>query len=49
MCKLLQDKNVDKIIKSTIEDMFGVNCLIRIQYNKDLEQSNFNSRNRKST
>ncbi|MCA1073139.1 PolC-type DNA polymerase III [Clostridium bowmanii] len=36
MCKILRDKNIELLLKNTINDMFGVNSLVKLEHNSEL-------------
>lgn len=36
MCKILRDKNIEILIKNTINDMFGVNSIVKLEHNSEL-------------
>ncbi|MBZ9635813.1 PolC-type DNA polymerase III [Clostridium sp. FP1] len=38
MCKILRDKNIELLLKNTINDMFGVNSLIKLEHNSELSK-----------
>jgi DNA polymerase-3 subunit alpha (Gram-positive type) len=41
VCKLLKDKDIEKVLKTTIKDMFGVKCLVYLNYNNSLNENNY--------
>ncbi|WP_246578148.1 PolC-type DNA polymerase III [Clostridium frigoris] len=41
MCKILRDKNIEVLMKNTINDMFGVNSVVKLEYNSDLSKEDF--------
>ena len=38
MCKILRDKNIELLLKNTINDMFGVNSLVKLEHNSELSK-----------
>ncbi|WP_443660984.1 PolC-type DNA polymerase III [Clostridium sp.] len=41
MCKILRDKNIEVLIKNTINDMFGVNSVVKLEHNSELSKDDF--------
>ena len=41
MCKILRDKNIEILIKNTINDMFGVNSLVKLEHNSELSKEDY--------
>ncbi|MCB2292085.1 PolC-type DNA polymerase III [Clostridium algoriphilum] len=41
MCKILRDKNIEVLIKNTINDMFGVNSIVKLEHNSELSKENY--------
>ena len=41
MCKILRDKNIEILIKNTINDMFGVNSLVKLEHNSELTKEDY--------
>ena len=41
MCKILRDKNIEILIKNTINDMFGVNAIVKLEHNGELSKENY--------
>lgn len=41
ICEMLIHKNIESIIKDTIYDIYGIKCLVKIQYDCSLENSDF--------
>ena len=39
MCKILRDKNIELLLKNTINDMFGVNSQVRLEHNSELSKA----------
>ncbi|MBU3170008.1 PolC-type DNA polymerase III [Clostridium estertheticum] len=38
MCKILRDKNIELLMKNTINDMFGVNSVVKLEHNSELSK-----------
>ncbi|MBX4259037.1 PolC-type DNA polymerase III [Clostridium estertheticum] len=38
MCKILRDKNIELLMKNTINDMFGVNSVVKLEHNGELSK-----------
>ncbi|MCB2307706.1 PolC-type DNA polymerase III [Clostridium estertheticum] len=38
MCKILRDKNIELLMKNTINDMFGVNLVVKLEHNSELSK-----------
>ncbi|WP_375539387.1 PolC-type DNA polymerase III [Clostridium estertheticum] len=38
MCKILRDKNIELLMKNTINDMFGVNSIVKLEHNSELSK-----------
>ncbi|WP_375539844.1 PolC-type DNA polymerase III [Clostridium estertheticum] len=38
MCKILRDKNIELLMKNTINDMFGVDSLVKLEHNSELSK-----------
>ena len=41
MCKILRDKNIEILIKNTINDMFGINLPVKLEHNSELSKEDF--------
>ncbi|MBZ9608283.1 PolC-type DNA polymerase III [Clostridium estertheticum] len=41
MCKILRDKNIEILIKDTINDMFGVSSLVKLEHNSKLSKEDY--------
>nr|WP_246577859.1 PolC-type DNA polymerase III [Clostridium psychrophilum] len=41
MCKILRDKNIETLLKNTINDMFGVNTIVKLEHNSKLSKENY--------
>jgi len=41
MCKILRDKNIEVLMKNTINDMFGVNPVVKLEHNSELSKEDF--------
>ncbi|MBX4269399.1 PolC-type DNA polymerase III [Clostridium estertheticum] len=38
MCKILRDKNIELLMKNTINDMFGVDSVVKLEHNSELSK-----------
>ncbi|MBU3214089.1 PolC-type DNA polymerase III [Clostridium estertheticum] len=38
MCKILRDKNIELLMKNTINDMFGVSSVVKLEHNSELSK-----------
>ncbi|MBX4265362.1 PolC-type DNA polymerase III [Clostridium estertheticum] len=38
MCKILRDKNIELLMKNTINDMFGVESVVKLEHNSELSK-----------
>ncbi|MBK5240912.1 PolC-type DNA polymerase III [Clostridium sp.] len=41
MCKILRDKNIEVLLKTTINDMFGVNSIVKLEHNRELLKEDY--------
>ncbi|MGK0466398.1 PolC-type DNA polymerase III [Clostridium sp.] len=41
MCKILRDKNIEVLLKTTINDMFGVNSTVKLEHNSELSKGDY--------
>jgi DNA polymerase-3 subunit alpha (Gram-positive type) len=41
MCKILRDKNIEVLLKTTINDMFGVNSIVKLEHNSELSKGDY--------
>ncbi len=41
MCKILRDKNIEILIKNTINDMFGINSVVKLEHNSELSKEDY--------
>lgn len=41
VCKILRNKNVESLIRHTIKDIFGIDILVQLMFNKNMVQSDY--------
>jgi len=41
MCKILRDKNIEILIKNTINDMFGISSVVKLEHNSELSKEDY--------
>ncbi|WP_291633032.1 exonuclease domain-containing protein, partial [Clostridium sp.] len=41
MCKILRDKNIEVLIKNTVNDMFGINSVVKLEHNSELSTEDY--------
>lgn len=41
VCKFLRGKNIEKILRNHIDDIFGIECDVALEYSKELDNTDF--------